>query len=149
MQFQVDPIIQTRENDRKPYGSFKKGQNAYTRRTKKILKTRPDFSRTCGFRREFTERLNFQINPSKVPNQWLDFCQNPLKVKKGPFLARFRDYWMIRIFPGKTAVYVSSPYGREHSCKKSEKSLERFSRNICHGLPTTTNLELEPYPLLT
>ena len=64
------------------------------------------------------------------------FHQNLIKVKKGPFLARFRDYWMIRIFPGKTAVYVSSPYGREHSCKKSEKSLERFSRKMIHGLQT-------------
>ena len=82
MQYQVDPMDQTWENDQIPYGSFKKGQNAYTRRTKKILKIRPDFSRTCGFRRTLTESLNFQINPSKVPNQWLDFCQNPLKVKK-------------------------------------------------------------------
>ena len=32
------------------------------------------------------------------------FHQNLIKVKKGPFLARFRDYWMIRIFPGQTAV---------------------------------------------
>ena len=29
------------------------------------------------------------------------FHQNLIKVKKGPFLARFHDYWMIQIFPGK------------------------------------------------
>ena len=44
---------------------------------------------------------------------------------------------MSQIFAGKTAVYVSSPYGREHVCKIWEKSLERFSRNIVYQLPTT------------
>ena len=34
---------------------------------------------------------------------------------------------MNQIFFGKTAEYVSSPYGKEHSCKKSEKSLARLS----------------------
>ena len=37
---------------------------------------------------------------------------------------------MIQIFPGKTAVCVSYPYSKEHSCKKSEKSCARFSRKI-------------------
>ena len=32
----------------------------------------------------------------------------------------------------KTAVLVSSPYSKEHSCKVSSKSLERFSRKIVH-----------------
>ena len=43
-------------------------------------------------------------------------------------------------FPGQTAVYVSSPYGKEHSCKKSEKSLGRFSRKVVYqptNYPTT------------
>ena len=31
-------------------------------------------------------------------------------------------------FSGKTAVYVSYSYSKEHSCKKAKKSLERFSR---------------------
>ena len=39
---------------------------------------------------------------------------------------------MKKIFPGKTAVYVSYPYSKEHSCKKSEKSLGRFSGKIDH-----------------
>ena len=56
-----------------------------TRRTKKILKSQPDFSRTCGFRGEFPERLNFQIRPSNITIPLLDFRQNPLKVKKRPF----------------------------------------------------------------
>ena len=34
---------------------------------------------------------------------------------------------MIQIFPGKTAVCVSYPYSKEHSCKISEKSCARFS----------------------
>ena len=33
---------------------------------------------------------------------------------------------MNRNFPGKTAGYISFPYGREHSPKKSEKSVARF-----------------------
>ena len=56
-----------------------------TRHTKKILKTQPDLSRTCGFRGEFTERLNFQIRQSNITTPLLDFRQNPLKVKNGDF----------------------------------------------------------------
>ena len=41
---------------------------------------------------------------------------------------------MNKIFPGKTAVYVSYPYSKEHSCKKLEKSLERLSGKISDGL---------------
>ena len=41
---------------------------------------------------------------------------------------------MNKNFPGKTAVYVSSPYGKEHSCKKSEKSLARLSGKSVHRL---------------
>ena len=44
---------------------------------------------------------------------------------------------MNKNFSGKNAVYVSSPYSKEHSCKKSEKSLERFSTKTGHK-PTTT-----------
>ena len=43
---------------------------------------------------------------------------------------------MTKIFPGKTAVCVSSPYGKEHSCKKSKKSLGRLSGKI---VPYPTN----------
>ena len=59
-----------------------------TRRTKNFLKNQPDFSRTCGFRGEFTERLNFQIQPSNMTNPELDFCQNRLKVKNRLFWPR-------------------------------------------------------------
>ena len=41
---------------------------------------------------------------------------------------------MKMIFPGKTAVYVSYPYSKEHSCKKSEKSLEQLSRKSGYQL---------------
>ena len=33
-------------------------------------------------------------------------------------------------FPGETAVYVSYPYSKEHSCKKAKKSHARFSGKI-------------------
>ena len=41
---------------------------------------------------------------------------------------------MNQIFPGKTAVYVSSPYRSELPCEISGKSLERFSRKITNQL---------------
>ena len=37
---------------------------------------------------------------------------------------------MNKNFSGKNAVYVSSPYSKEHSCKKSEKSLVAFLGKI-------------------
>ena len=77
---------------------IQKGRNAYTRRTDFFLKNEPDFSRTCGFRGEFTESLNFQNIPFKSTNQWQTFRQNRVKVKKGLFFTHFRNYWMIQIF---------------------------------------------------
>ena len=60
-----------------------------TRRTKKILKNQPEFSRTCGFRGDFTESLNFHFTVSKVTIPDLDFRQNPLKVEKPLKMAVF------------------------------------------------------------
>ena len=60
-----------------------------TRRTKIFLKNQPDSSRTCSFRREFTERLNFQVQQSNMTNPALDFSQNWLKVKKNSKKAIF------------------------------------------------------------
>ena len=85
---------------------IQKGQNAYTRRTKNFFKNQPDFSRTCGFRGEFRKSLNFRFKPSKVNIVLLDFRQNPLKVEKWLFLALYRDYWMIQIFPGKSGRVI-------------------------------------------
>ena len=82
-------------NRRKPIWIIQKGRNAYTRRTENFFKNQPDFSRTCGFRGEFTERLNFQIRQSNITTPLLDFRQNPLKVKKWWFLPRKKNYWMI------------------------------------------------------
>ena len=45
-----------------------------TRRTKNFLKNQPDFSRTCGFREEFTGRLNFQIPSSDSSSQHCFAC---------------------------------------------------------------------------
>ena len=47
-------------------------------------------------------------------------------------------------FPGQTAVYVSCPYGKERSCKKSEKSLARFSWNIGDGQKDGQHWEFQP-----
>ena len=66
--------------------------NQPTRRTKNFLKNQPEFSRTCGFRGDFTESLNFHFKPSNIPNQWLHFRQNPLKVKKVPKKAPFPHF---------------------------------------------------------
>ena len=79
MQYQVDPTDQTPENDQKPlfwlFGSFKKRL--------------PDFSRTCRFRGDFTESLNFHFPPSNVTNHYLHFRQNRLKVEKPLKMAVF------------------------------------------------------------
>ena len=56
---------------------------------KKLKKCVPDFSRTCGFRGDFRESLNFHFKLSNIPNPWLDFRQNPLKVKKPLKMAVF------------------------------------------------------------
>ena len=80
MQYEVHPTYQTGEIDQRLNGSLKNS----TRRTKIFLKNQPDFSRTCGFRGDFTESLNFHFKTSKVTINHLDFRQNPLKVEK-PF----------------------------------------------------------------
>ena len=69
-------------------GSFKKS----TPFTLNYVKKDPDFSRTCGFRGDFRESLNFHFKPSKVNIYGLDFRQNRLKVEKWLFLALYRDY---------------------------------------------------------
>ena len=84
-------------------------QNGLPVAGKKILKYVPDFSRTCGFRGEFRKSLNFRFRPSKVNIVQLDFRQNPLKVEKWLFLALYRDYWMIQIFPGKKDSVIFLP----------------------------------------
>ena len=63
--------------------------NQPTRRTKNFLKNQPEFSRTCGFRGDFTESLNFHFPPSNVTNQYLHFRQNRLKVEKPLKMAVF------------------------------------------------------------
>ena len=75
---------------------------------------------------------------------WLDFRQNPLKTEKWLFLALKRHYWMIQIFPGKNAVYVSCIYSKEYSCKKSEKSLARFSTKSDNGPRRTKTDNTKP-----
>ena len=65
---------------------------------------------------------------------------------------RFREYNGNEIFFGKTAVYVSCPYGDEHSCKKSRKSLERFLIKIltnCNVLESTCSTSVTSFACLT
>ena len=83
MQYEVHPTDQTQEIDPKLKGSFKNS----TSLTEKNVKNRQDFSRTCGFRGDFRESLNFHLKPSKENIVGLDFRQNLLKVEKWPFLA--------------------------------------------------------------
>ena len=85
MQYEVHPTYQTGEIDQRLNGSLKNS----TRRTKIFLKNQPDFSRTCGFRGDFTESLNFHFPPSNVTNQYLHFRQNRLKVEKPLKMAVF------------------------------------------------------------
>ena len=85
MQYEVPPTYQNREIDPKLKGSFKN----FSHLIQKSIKNQPDFSRTCGFRGDFTERLNFHFPPSNVTNQYLHFRQNRLKVEKPLKMAVF------------------------------------------------------------
>ena len=58
MQYEVQQIDQTRDIDPKLYGSFKNS----TSLTEKIVKNPSEFSRTCGFRGDFRESLNFYLH---------------------------------------------------------------------------------------
>ena len=88
MQYEVHTTDQTPDIDPQLYGSFKNS----TSLTEKNVKNRQDFSRTCGFRGDFRESLNFHNKLSKKSIVRLDFRQNPLKVEKWLFLALYRDY---------------------------------------------------------
>ena len=83
MQYEVPPTYQNREIDPKLKGSFKN----FSHLIQKSIKNQPDFSRTCRFRGDFKESLNFHFKPSKETIVALDFRQNPLKVEKGRLLA--------------------------------------------------------------
>ena len=117
-------------NGPKPIWIIWKGRNAETRRTEIFFKKNQILPGHAVFAVIRPEHCSFIQNFSR---KFLGTVlhQNLIKVKKGTFLARFRDC-MIQIFPGKTAVYVSCPYDREHSFKKSEKCLERSL-----GIPVT------------
>ena len=101
-----------------------------TRRTKKNLKRQPEFFRTCGFRGVLKKRLLYHkigLSKNSLPRFSVKIRS---KLKNGRFWPNIVNFWMIQIFPGKTAVCVSYPYSKEHSCKKSEKSCARFSRKM-------------------
>ena len=80
---------QSQENGQGVAGSTPGGDLHPTRRTKNFLKNQPDFSRTSGFRGEFTESLNFHFPPWKVTINDFIFRQNQLKVEKPLKMAVF------------------------------------------------------------
>ena len=88
MHYEVHPTYPTGDIDLRLNGSFKNS----TFLTEKNVKNRQDFSRTCGFRGDFRESLNFHNKASKESIVRLDFRQNPLKVEKWLFLALYHDY---------------------------------------------------------
>ncbi len=114
-------------------GSFKTAYASHGKNSKKLTRNFLDVRFSRGFHRksEFSfytvkcdhSRLRF---PSKCAQSWKT-------LKKGCFWPYIANFWMIQIFPGKTAVYVSCPYSKEHSCKKAKKSLARFSVTFPDG----------------
>ena len=136
MQYEVHRSDQTQDMNPKVNGSFKTAYASHGKNSKKLTRNFLDVRFSRGFHRksEFSfytvkcdhSRLRF---PSKCAQSWKT-------LKKGCFWPYIADFWMIQIFPGKTAVCVSYPYCTERSCKKSEKSLERFSTKTGHKLTT-------------
>ena len=82
-----------------------------------------DFSRSWNFQKLF---LTFQSTISEVFETFYRqlFEKWSKNHRKKQFFVKF---WRFQIFPRKTAVYVSFPYSKEHSCQKSKKSSARFS----------------------
>ena len=99
----------------------------------KISKTEPHLEKNISWTRFFPNlKFSGMLRNIKIyhfwqfeQNRWRSFTLPKFKVPKNTHI---RHYWMIQIFPGKTAWHVSCPYSKELSCKKLEKSLEPFSR---------------------
>ena len=138
MQYEVHPSDQTQDMNPKVNGSFKTAYASHKKNSQKSTRIFPDVRFSRGFHRksEFSfytvksdhSRLRF---PSKSAQSWKT-------LKKGCFWPYIVNYWMIQIFPGKTAVYVSYSHCAEPPCQKSKKSLERFSR-FRRNRPTLTD----------
>ena len=130
MQYEVHPSDQTQDMNPKVNGSFKTAYASHKKNSKKSTRIFPDvrFSRRFHRKSEFSfytiKSDHFRLRfPSKSAQSWKT-------LKNGCFWPNIVNYWMIQIFPGKTAVYVSCPYSKEHSCKKAKKSLARLSGKI-------------------
>ena len=99
----------------------------------KISKTEPHLEKNISWTRFFPNlKFSGMLRNIKIyhfwqfeQNRWRSFTLPKFKVPKNTHI---RHYWMIQIFPGKTAWHVSCPYSKELSCKKSRKSLEPFLR---------------------
>ena len=127
MQYEVHPSDQTQDMSPKLNGSFKTAYASHTKNPQKSTRNFPDVRFSRGFHR----KSEFSFYTIKSDHSRLRFPSKPAQswktLKNGCFWPYIADYWMIQIFPGKTAVYVSRPYSKEHSCKKAKKSLARFS----------------------
>ena len=101
---------------------IQKGRNAYTRRTEIFFKNQQKFSRTCGFRREFPESLNFQY--SKVPRKSVCVIlrNNRSKSKKGHFWHVFVIIEWSRFFLGNPALSRHPTHCPLSSCQVFWKS---------------------------
>ena len=125
--------------------NWKDHSKIFSHLIQKSIKNQPDFSRTCGFRGDFRESLNFHFKPSKVTINDLDFRQNPLKVEKWLFLALYRDYWMIQIFPGKSgrvSFLTLSSFNFIPSLVKIWDAVLQISRSRTHGRTDITRPDL-------
>ena len=92
--------------------------------TAKIVYFEPDFSQTWNFQGLFLAILStiFESFSKIVGVLFEKWLKNHWKMHI------FVKFWTFQIFFGKTLSWVSSPYSKELSCKKSKKSLEPFSR---------------------
>ncbi len=79
-----------------------------------------DFSRTCGFRREFRKGPSFQKNILSGSLSCLNFRQNSIMCQKSHVFVLIE--WS-RFFPENPAVLRSSVYRGLTSCQKFWKSV--------------------------
>ena len=67
-------------------GSFNRVILSHSESTAKIVTLKPDFPRTCGFRRVIGKTLYYPFHGLKVPISWLDFLQNAQNLIFGTYL---------------------------------------------------------------
>ena len=103
------------------------------------------FCQTCGFQQKIEHINAFRLNIIWTTSSWLVFLQK-CKMSKtsffgyfGPFMPK---YGKMGVLPKNRALSLLSPYGPLTSCRKSEKTNEKFLRKLMtttYQLPTTVN----------